>query len=185
MMKLFTSVNHPEVAALLKAGSIGVIRTDTLYGVVADAQNEAAVQRVYALKDRSEHKSPIVLINAKKQLFDEVPKEISELLNNVWPGPVSVIIPSSRAPLWIRRGNDSVAYRLPNNEQLQQLLAVTGPLIAPSANPEGQPPAMSIDEAKNYFGYSVDFYVENGVVTDDTPSQLLLVGNNAEVTRLR
>lgn len=184
-MKYFTSINHPEIVNLLKAGAIGVLRTDTLYGVVASAANEAAVQRVYELKERSEHKSPIVLISNKSQVFDEVPAEVDALLVDVWPGPVSVIIPSSKAPLWVRRGNDSVAYRLPNSDELQQLVNQTGPLIAPSANPEGEQPAMSIDEAKNYFGDDVDFYVDGGEVTNASPSQLLLVGNDGGVTRLR
>lgn len=184
-MKHFTSINNSEIVDLLKAGAIGVLRTDTLYGVVADAKNETAVQRVYKLKERSEHKSPIVLISSKAQVFDEVPAEITTLLEDVWPGPVSVIIPSSKAPLWIRRGNDSVAYRLPNNLDLQQLIGQTGPLIAPSANPEGKPPAMTIAEAEAYFGDGVDFYVDGGAVTNASPSQLLLVGNNGGVTRLR
>ena len=184
-MKHFTSINNLEVVNLLKAGAIGILRTDTLYGVVADAKNEAAVQRVYKLKERSEHKSPIVLISNKAQVFDDVPSNITKLLEDVWPGPVSVIIPSSKAPLWIRRDNDSVAYRLPNNTDLQQLIAQTGALIAPSANPEGKPPAMSVAEAKVYFGDDVDFYIDGGVVSDASASQLLLVGNNGGVTRLR
>lgn len=184
-MKYFTSINNPDVTALLKAGAIGVLRTDTLYGVVARADNEPAVQRVYELKDRSEHKSPIVLISEKDQVFDSVPREINTLLDDVWPGPVSVIIPSMKAPIWIRRGNDSVAYRLPNSNELRQLVSQTGPLIAPSANPEGEPPAMTVQEAKGYFGDNVDFYVDSGQVIDNSPSQLLLVGNNGGVTRLR
>ena len=184
-MKHFTSINTPEIADLLKAGAIGILRTDTLYGVVADATNEAAVRRVYELKERSEHKSPIVLISSEDQVFDEVSPGITALLGDVWPGPVSVIIPSSHAPLWIRRDNDSVAYRLPNNEDLQQLISQTGPLIAPSANREGEQPATTIDEAKNYFGDAVDFYVDGGEVIDVSPSQLLLIGNSGRVTRLR
>lgn len=184
-MKHFTSLNNPEIVNLLKAGAIGVLRTDTLYGVVADANNEAAVQRVYKLKERSEHKSPIVLVSSKNQLFDDVSPEITSLLADIWPGPVSVIIPSTEAPLWIRRDNDSVAYRLPNSEELQQLVAQTGPLIAPSANLEGEQPAMTISKAVEYFGDQVDFYVDGGEVIDPHPSQLLLVASNGGVTRLR
>jgi L-threonylcarbamoyladenylate synthase len=184
-MKRFTSVNNPEVVQLLRAGGIGVLRTDTLYGVVASASNEAAVRRVFELKGRSENKSPIVLISENKQLFDPIHRTIEAVLGKVWPGPVSVIIPSKRAPLWIRRGNDSVAYRLPNNNDLRALIEQTGPLIAPSANPQGEVPAMTSDEAYKYFGDQVDFYVDGGQVTDSSPSQLLLIGDNGKVTRLR
>ena len=167
------------------AGGIGVLRTDTLYGVVAKASDEIAVKRVYDLKERAEHKSPIVLISSQTQIVDTVSPTLKTKLNEAWPGPVSVIIPSSQAPLWIRRGNESVAYRLPNNEGLRQLIEQTGPLIAPSANPEGLAPAMNIEEAESYFGDNVDFYVDGGIVTEALPSQLLKITNNGEVTRLR
>lgn len=184
-MTVFTSVNEPKVAELLNAGLIGVIRTDTLYGVLAKARDETAVKRVYELKDRDQAKSPIVLIRDKMQLFDSIESSISQLLDSVWPGPVSVILPSVNAPLWIRRDNNSVAYRMPDNQDLLQLLEQTGPLIAPSANPEGEIPAINIDEAKQYFGDKVDFYVDGGQVSETSPSQLLLVDNDGKVNRLR
>lgn len=107
------------------------------------------------------------------------------MTSEVWPGKVSVIMPSVNAPIWIRRDNNSVAYRLPANAELRDLIAKTGPLIAPSANPEGYKPAMNIDEAYDYFGDGVDAYVDGGYVLDDTPSQLLLVRDDGTVERLR
>ena len=184
-MKHFTSVNDPEMVGLLQAGGIGVLRTDTLYGVVAVAEDEAAVQKVYELKGRDEHKSPIVLISDRAQLWDAVVATTESVLADVWPGPVSVILPSIAAPLWIRRGNDSVAYRLPNDSRLCQLIAQTGPLIAPSANLQGKSPAMTIKKAIEYFGEHVDFYVDGSEVTDASPSKLMLVDDKGEVTRLR
>lgn len=185
-MKYFTSVNHPEVARLLGLGAVGILRTDTLYGIVAKADNERAVERVFDIKGRSEHKSPIVLISSHSQLYDTPSAELEHTLQDVWPGSVSVIIPSTNAPLWIQRGNNSVAYRLPNQPSLEELVALTGPLIAPSANPQGLPPARSIDEAEAYFGSRIDFYVDGGVVAADAPpSQLLKVHSNHEIERLR
>ena len=184
-MKLFSSVNEPQVVGILRAGGIGVIRTDTLYGVIACASNEHAVQRVYDLKERAEHKSPIVLVHDISDVYDPVSQSTSTLLDEAWPGPVSVIIPSQNAPLWIRRDNQSVAYRQPNSESLLQLLAQTGPLIAPSANPEGMKPAMNTAEAQAYFGENVDFYVDSGQVTDAAPSKLIRVNQDGTSERLR
>jgi len=160
------------IISLLKGGAIGVLRTDTLYGIVASARNERAVERMYAVKRRTPSKSPIVLIASTDQLFDSYDESTLDRLKELWPGKNSVILPSAAAPAWIVRGNASVAYRIPNDEPLCQLLRQTGPLIAPSANPEGEPPAMSIEEAKRYFGNEVDFYVDGGTVTDDSPSKL-------------
>ena len=61
-MKRFTDINNPEVVEILMRGGTVVLRTDTLYGVLARADDADAVAKVYALKDRDEKKSPIVLI---------------------------------------------------------------------------------------------------------------------------
>lgn len=184
-MTIFQSLNDPQIADILNAGGVGVLRTDTLYGIVANADNKSAVQRVYELKGRDETKSPIVLISSSDQLFDQPDETLKAYVDSVWPGPVSIIFPSTKAPLWIRRGNDSVACRLPDDADLQNLVTATGPLIAPSANPEGQAPAMDITEAQDYFGDSVDFYVDGGRVIDASPSQLIRVHIDGTIERLR
>lgn len=178
-------MNDPEITRILQAGGIGVLRTDTLYGVVAAADDEAAVQRIYELKGRDDTKSPIVLIDSLDQLFDTPDQVTMQYLASVWPGAVSVIIPSTQAPDWITRGNASVAYRMPDNAGLRSLVAMTGPLIAPSANPQGKQPAMNIEEAERYFGSGVDFYVDGGEVENAQPSKLMRINDSGEVVRLR
>jgi L-threonylcarbamoyladenylate synthase len=172
------------IVRLLLEGGVGVLRTDTLYGIVARADNKQAVERVYKVKTRTPTKSPIVLIASIDQLFDSYSEAILKKLEGIWPAKTSIILQSSHAPAWLTRGNESVAYRLPDNEELRRLLRQTGPLIAPSANPEGLPPAMDISEAKDYFGDHVDFYVDHGTVTDDTPSALYRLKGD-ELERLR
>jgi L-threonylcarbamoyladenylate synthase len=184
-MHVFTDISDPKVSSLLEEGAIGVIRTDTLYGLICRVSDEAAVQRIYELKGRDDHKSPIVLIANQSQLFDEPSDAEKTYLDTVWPGPVSVIVPSIHAPKWIRRENDSVAYRLPNNQKLVALIEVAGPLIAPSANPQGEPVAMSIDDAKSYFDDAVNFYVDEGMVENVQPSQLVRILSNGTIERLR
>jgi len=169
----------------LRAGSIGVIRTDTLYGLVAAALNPEAVERVYTAKGRTPSKSPIVLIGSLDQLIDEYDKTTLSHIGELWPGKNSVILPSAHGPEWLTRGNASIAYRLPADEQLRAVLKQTGPLIAPSANPEGEPPAKTIQEAYDYFGDTVDFYVDGGEIGDEMPSKLWRLQENGELERLR
>lgn len=184
-MTVFSSVNDPEITRILSAGGIGVLRTDTLYGIVARADVEEAVRRVYALKGRDDDKSPIVLIESTEQLYDKLSIKHQAFVAETWPGPVSVIIPSTKAPSWIRRGNGSVAYRLPANAELRELIRSAGPLIAPSANPQGMQPAMNLREAKYYFGSAVDFYVDGGTIQNTEPSQLMRLETDGTATRLR
>lgn len=172
MSMMFPDLESPKLIEMIKAGAIGVIRTDTLYGVVAIATNKGSVERVYAAKKRSSDKPVLVLIADQSQLFDPAPEELQPTLDNLWPGPNTVAIPSPSAPEWIRHSNKTQAYRVPDNDRLRRFLQATGPLVAPSANLEGMTPAKSIDEAKGYFGDTVDFYVDGGIVMDVSASNI-------------
>ena len=161
-----------ELSKTLLRGGIAIMLTDTIYGIVGRADNEATVERIYEAKQRTPSKSPIVLIGDISQMFDAYSDDIARHFAEYWPGSNSLILPSTHAPEWITRGNNSVAYRLPGDENLRALLRVTGPLIAPSANPEGEPPATTIAEAKAYFGDTVDHYEDGGHCATAAPSSL-------------
>lgn len=174
-----------SVVDCLQRGGVVVLRTDTLYGIVTRADNQAAVQRVYDIKGRDDTKPSIVLIASHEQLFDELRDAFHQIVDTYWPGPVSIVLPSVHAQQWITRGTGTVAYRLPADDRLRTLIAQAGPLIAPSANPQGQPPATTVQQAIGYFADTVDTYVDGGEVSDLTPSQLLRVDDHGEVERLR
>lgn len=183
-MIIFPDIMAPKLVEMLREGKIGVLLTDTLYGVVASAANEQAVERVYQAKSRTSTKPPIVLISDISQLYDPLPAGVDPTVNGLWPGKNTVILPQPSAPEWLVRGSQGVAYRLPDNPRLQRLISETGPLIAPSANPEGQTPARSVGEAEGYFGDTVDFYVDGGVAMNDQPSSIYtLIGGAPEQLR--
>ena len=165
----------PE-AELLRAGKVGVVPTDTLYGLLASIEHEAAVRRVYELKHRSISKPCIILISSRDDLacFGITPTDVqAAVLDQRWPGPVSIVFPCGPGvPEWLHGGTHTLALRLPADESLRALLRESGPLIAPSANPEGFPPAASVDEARAYFGDTVDFYID-GSHKQGRPSALI------------
>lgn len=140
----------------IKEGGVGIIPTDTIYGIVASAFNKEAVERVYDLKKRDKKKPCIVLIHSASELkkFNLPVRSFS-----FWPGPVSVVF-EGNFPGHLSRQQNSLAFRVPKPLFLRNLLKKTGPLIAPSANLEGRPPAQTIAEAKKYF--DVDFYISKG-----------------------
>ncbi len=182
-MKAFTDINDPQVVTALRAGQIGVIRTDTIYGLVGLASNQETVERIFKVKGRRPTNPVLVLIFDEKDLFD--PYDTSQFMGSLWPGKNTIILPSPLAPAWVTRGVGSVAYRLPADEDLISLIRESGPLVAPSANPEGEEPARTIDQAIAYFGEAVDFYVDGGEVTDNTPSSLLRPMSDGTIERLR
>lgn len=163
-----------DLAERIKAGEIGVIPTDTLYGLVASALDPAAVERVYEVRQRDLDKPSIILIAEPRELGRfGVPEYKTARARHHWPGPVSVVLPVE-GPNWdyLHRGQRSLAFREPKPQWLRDFLAKSGPLIAPSANPEGKPPARTINEAKAYFADTVDFYVDGGELAGK-PSQLI------------
>ncbi len=154
---------------VLMKGGIAVIRTDTLYGIVARANDEQAVGRVYTAKSRNPKKSCIVLLADEQQAYGTLSTKSITM-----HGPTSILVNSPLAPEWLRRESDEIAYRLPDLPWLSEVIREVGPIIAPSANPEGMPPATTIDEAIDYFGKAVDLYVDNGEVpTSTSPSRLI------------
>ncbi|MFA6446321.1 MAG: L-threonylcarbamoyladenylate synthase [Candidatus Paceibacterota bacterium] len=178
---------------ILLNGGVGVLPTDTIYGLVARALDQKAVDRVYKIKKRTPTKPFIILIADVKdlQLFEITPSVLScnyygkdkkDSLNDlVWPGPVSVVLPcNSPRFAYLRADSNTLAFRVPDDENLRLILRKTGPLIAPSANPEGFSPAKTIEEAKEYFADTVDFYNDGGVL-DIQPSTLITIKNNKVV----
>lgn len=178
--------NNQPLIDLLRSGGVAVIRTDTLYGIVASADIEPAVERVYTIKGRDAHKSCIVLLDDMNSAYGHGGRQVTDQYRDYQDIPTSFLVQGHGAPLWLLRENDELAYRVPHDFRLCQFLAQTGPLIAPSANPQGHPPALTIDEAKAYFGDKVDMYVDGGEVPIDTvPSRLLRIHDSGEVEQLR
>ncbi|MDQ5969359.1 MAG: L-threonylcarbamoyladenylate synthase [Patescibacteria group bacterium] len=167
-----------KVIEILSNGGVGVLLTDTLYGLVGSALDKEAVGRVQKIKNRSDHKPLIVLISSIKDLdlFGvKIESETEKILKTLWPGKVSIILPcKNKKFVNISRGSGAIAFRFPNKKSLISILKKTGPLVAPSANPEGFPPAKNITEAKKYFGNNVDFYFGKGV-PNTKPSTLIKI----------
>ena len=175
-------------AVVLREGGVGIIATDTLYGLVAAAANEEAVRRVCKLKNRALTKQSIVLLSSLEDLAGfgiGLTEQREQVLERYWSGPTSVVMPCGPAvPEYLHAGTQTLAFRLPNDEPLRAFIRESGPLIAPSANPEGQAPATTIEEAQKYFGSEVDFYLDSGERRGE-PSTLIALSENNEVTVLR
>ena len=174
--------NLRSATLLLRKGGVGILATDTIYGVVGSALKPKTVARIYRLRKRSLKKPMIILIGSVRDLkkFGIVPSLAAQkILKRFWPGlaprsqgdfsgPVSIILDlPQRANIvrqfrYLHRGTGTLAFRLPKPVWLRKLLARTGPLVAPSANWEGHPPAKTIAGAQRYFGTRVDFYIDSG-----------------------
>lgn len=167
-----------KIIGCLKNGGVGLLATDTLYGLVGSAFSPIAVEKIYRLKKRASKKPLIVLISDWQDLEKfgvEVSGTDKKILEKYWPGPVSVILPTTVDYFtYLHRGTQTIAFRWPKDKRLLKILKETGPLVAPSANPEGLPPATTIAEAKKYFGDQVSFYQDGGTLAG-VPSTLIKI----------
>lgn len=166
------SLNDPATVAALMSGQLVVARTDTIYGVLARAEDPAAIARLYAAKRRAPQKSCIVLVAS----IDDIPgltqpqKQAYLELNR--HRPTTVITSADHLFPNAPHQHDTLAFRLVAGE-LAELIRQTGPLLAPSANPEGLPPARTISEAMDYFGDAVSVYVDGGTAAGGAPSRIV------------
>ncbi len=183
-------MTQKQTIKILQRGGIGILPTDTIYGLVGQALLPETVERIYEVRQRQPDKPMIILISslADLALFNiKTDEETNKILNKFWPGPVSVVLDLS-SPYegedtegvnmfsYLHRGTNALAFRLPQNKKLSELLKQTGPLVAPSANPEGREPAKTIAEAKKYFSTRVDFYLDGGKLEAE-PSTLIKIEN--------
>jgi len=173
-----------KLTEVLANGGIAVVRTDTIYGIIARASKKSAVEKVYDAKHRDRTKQCIVLIPGSGSV-----REHSALIakySSPDQPPTSVIVPKGDEHEWVLRGGKTIAYRVVRDEFLKKVIQAVGPVVAPSANPEGFPPARTIEEAKAYFGDEVDIYIDGGEVPETTlASRIVRVEKNGSVTVVR
>lgn len=154
--------------------------TDTIYGICGSALNPKTVEKIYALRKRTPDKPMIILISSIKDLekFNiQLTLKQKNILEKIWPNPISVILPCENQRFkYLHRGKNSLAFRMPKDSFLQQILQKTGSLVAPSANFEGETPAETIEQAKKYFAENVDFYLDGGIIRSK-PSTLIELTN--------
>ena len=183
--RIFTNYQAPELLTILQQGGIGVLPTDTIYGLVTSALNPEAVGRLYRLKARDTAKPSIILIGDIKQLdLFGISEADKRKAGRYWPGPISLVLAChDKAFSYLHHGTNSLAFRLPDNQQLWELLERSGPLVAPSANPQSKKPAQTIAEAQHYFGDKVDFYVDGGKLSGKPSKLISLLNKTPKILR--
>jgi L-threonylcarbamoyladenylate synthase len=130
-------------AAILKAGGLVAMPTETVYGLAADATSPAAVARIYAAKNRPAFNPLIAHVPTLEAARDEgvFSRQASDIADEFWPGPLTLVVPAApqgHVCELARAGLASVALRVPGHGLARDLIAACGvPLAAPSANRSG------------------------------------------------
>jgi L-threonylcarbamoyladenylate synthase len=152
---------------ILRVGGTVAFPTETVYGLGADALNDAAVAKIFGAKDRPQFNPLIVHVAdlAALRALVEVPK-VAEPFLQLFPGPLTMVLPrranSAISPL-VSAGLDTLAIRIPAHPVAKALLsAFGGPLAAPSANPSGKVSATRADHVLVGLSGRIDAVIDGG-----------------------
>lgn len=183
MAKILNKISDRDVSRLLLDGRVGVIPTDTVYGLVCCAANKSAVAKLYALKNRQSKPGTVIAANTEQLSELGIKARYLSAVADYWPNPISIIIPNFELD-YLHLGTGGIAVRVPDNPELALLLAQTGSLLTTSANRPNEAEAVNVEQAIEYFGEEIDFYVNGGDLYGRKPSTLIRVVDDAvEVLR--
>ena len=172
---------------ILENGGAVVLPTETVYGLFAQAMNEAAVEHVYQLKRRPKDKAmnlnvadlETILAFSKNQ-----PSYLKTLYEAFLPGPLTIILQANdRVPAWINSGLSTIGFRIPNHPKTLELIQQTGPLIGPSANISGRESGKIFADIKTQFNNEVTGLADDAALTGVDSTILDLSGETARILR--
>ncbi len=154
-------------AEILKNGGLVAMPTETVYGLAANAFDEAAVRGIFAAKGRPGDNPLIVHICRTQMLYDiaeEVPRSAWKLAAGYWPGPLTMILKKKPAiPDAASGGLPTVAVRFPAHPVARRLIELAGvPLAAPSANLSGRPSPTTFEHCVRDLDGRVDAILDGG-----------------------
>ena len=180
MEELSTSLKKSVFQAVnvLRQGGIVAFPTETCYGLAVDPYNPEALRRLYEIKKRGEDKPLLILIDhlsQLKQCVTEIPSLYEPLMEEFWPGPLTLIFPAvPELPSLLTGASSTVAIRRSPHPVASLLVRYAGiPVTATSANLSGEPPALCVSDCREIFGDSVDYILDIGEISTDTFSTIV------------
>ena len=156
-----------KAAGVLRAGGLVALPTETVYGLGSNAEDPAAVARVFEVKGRPPS-HPLIVHLADAENLDEWAEDVPEiarlLAERFWPGPLTLVLRRGRrVPLEATGGLETVALRVPDHPVALALLsAFGGGVAAPSANRFGSVSPTTADHVRAELGDAVDFVLDGG-----------------------
>ena len=171
-----------------KGGRLVVLPTDTVYGIGADAFDNAAVAALLAAKGRGRDMPVPVLVgswNTIDGLVYTVPPAARELIRAFWPGALSLVVRQAPSLQWdLGDADGTVMLRMPLHPVAIDLLRQVGPMAVSSANISGHPPAITVEQAREQLGDRVEVYLDGGPATEQAASTIVdLTGPSPVILR--
>ena len=163
-----------QAARAIRAGAVIAYPTEAVWGLGCDPWNEAAVDRLLAIKNRSVDKGLILVADSIRQfdfLFEDFPELWMDRMASTWPGPNTWLVPhQNMLPQWITGVHETVALRVSDHPLVRDLCSLVGPLVSTSANPQGRPAARTRIRVEQYFRGQLDLVLGGNLGGRKNPS---------------
>jgi len=156
-----------RAAEILSSGGIIAYPTETFYGLGADATNEKAIQKIYAVKGR-DFKNPISLIIAQTDdiyaLVQNLPQTAKKLMAEFWPGALTIVFfAADNVSPMLTAGSGKIGLRVSSHPIATGIVQkLKRPLTATSANLSGAPECVSASEVVFQLGDKIDAIIDLG-----------------------
>jgi L-threonylcarbamoyladenylate synthase len=167
-----------RAADVIRQGGLVVLPTDTVYGLVCDPGQPAAIDRIYQVKGRRRDLPLALLLHDMAQvsaMVEEVPEAAVRAMQQFWPGPLTVVLRDrSPATAAVRAGKDTIGLRLPAHV-VPRLVAdiAEGPLASTSANRTGQPAPATAEQALQQLAGLAQLLLDSGPAPGGRESTVL------------
>ncbi len=180
------SDNIEKAVEILQEGDLVAIPTETVYGLAGNIYNEAAIRKIFEVKQRPLFNPLIVHLHSIEQVDDiasEFPAKAKQLAEAFWPGSLTLVLKKNPTiPDVITAGKDTVAVRIPNHPVTLELLKLLPfPLAAPSANPFNRISPTSAQHVEAYFKDSIRMILDGGDCKNGLESTIIGFENNEPV----
>jgi L-threonylcarbamoyladenylate synthase len=176
-----------EIAETIKNGGLIVYPSETVYGIGANIFDEAAIKKVFLVKSRPFDMPLSVGVADKKMASEiaEIDEKANKLIDKFMPGPLTIIVKKKdNVPDIVTSNSHKVGIRIPDHPIAQQIIRLTGPIVATSANLHSKPDTAKMEEAKDQLGDTVCAYVDSGPCTTGKPSTIVwLMDGEVEIIR--
>ena len=159
--------NIQKAIACIKNEEVVGIPTETVYGIGVDPHSQAAVDKIFNLKERDENKPLSILVHSFHDLIKlKIISKVPEIVELYWPGPLTIIVESELnfADGVGTKNPNSIGVRVPDNELALELLKKTGPLAVTSANISGQEDITNEKDAESVFGDKIGHYLQGSAL---------------------
>lgn len=179
-----------QAAKLIQEGETVAFPTDTVYGLGADARNEAAVQKIFAAKGRPAGRALTILLAEKETMTEyakEIPPEVALLVDHFWPGPLTIVLEAKgNLASAVTAGLKTIGMRMPADPIALKFIQAAGmPLATPSANRTGRPSPTTAEHVLTDLDGRIAAVIDGGETDSGIESTVLDLSNPEKPVILR